>query len=156
MGDSLQVKHIIDCPGSCMMTGQANGLAIERRVQFQTMRNGKKSGVMKSIVLTDTLLDFLVHRHLRKPGKGGSTKPHSLSFNEFVTILRERYGLFLDQAPPGQTISRELLQRNRRYLERRLRSLGLLMGVNDAESMKRLRARFKANDEGGNEHVNDN
>jgi hypothetical protein len=28
-------------------------------------------------------------------------------------------------------------------LERRLRDLGLLMGVNDAEAMKRLRPRFE-------------
>ena len=129
------------------MTGQSNGLASERRVTFQTMRNGKHSGMMKSMLLTDTMLDFLVHRHLRKPGKGGNTKPNSISFNDFVTLLRERYGLLVDQAPPGQSISRELLQRNRRFLERRLRSLGLLMGVNDAESMKRLRPRFNARDE---------
>lgn len=152
MGDSLQVKHIIECLGSCMMTGQSNGLAIERRVQFQTMRNGKKTGMMKSVVLTDTMLDMLVHRHLRKAGKGGNTKIHSLSFNEFVQILKDRYGLFVDQAPPGQAVSRELLQRNRRFLERRLRSLGLLMGVNDAESMKRLRSRFFAHNEGVASH----
>lgn len=147
MGDRLQVAHIMKCFGSCVMTGQSNGLASERRVTFQAMRNGKKSGMMKSMLLTDTMLDFLVHRHLRKPGKGGATKPNPISFNDFVTLLRERYGLLVDQAPPGQTISRELLQRNRRFLERRLRSLGLLMGVNDAESMKRLRPRFNAKDE---------
>ncbi len=92
------------------------------------MRNGKKTGMMKSVVLTDAMLDMLVHRHLRKAGKGGETRSHSLSFNEFVEKLRDRYGLFVDQAPPGQAVSRELLQRNRRFLERRLRSLGLLMG----------------------------
>ena len=70
-----------------------------------------------------------------------------ISFNDFVTLLSERYGLLVDQAPPGQTISRELLQRNRRFLERRLRSLGLLMGVNDAESMKRLKPRFNAHEQ---------
>jgi hypothetical protein len=146
MGDNHQIRHILACLGSCLMTGTSNGLAMERRVTFQTMRNGRKSGMMKSIVLTDTMLDFLVHRHLRKPGKGGNTKSNPISFNDFVKKLHERYGLLVDQAPPGQTISRELLQRNRRFLERRLRSLGLLMGVNDAESMKRLRPRFDARD----------
>lgn len=38
----------------------------------------------------------------------------------------------------------ELLQRNRRVLERRLRDLGLLTGVNDAERMKKLKARYGA------------
>ncbi|QDV68822.1 hypothetical protein Poly24_25350 [Rosistilla carotiformis] len=147
MGDNHQIRHILACLGSCLMTGASNGLATERRVVFQAMRNGRKSGMMKSMLLTDTMLDFLVHRHLRKPGKGGNTKSNPISFNDFVALLRERYGLLVDQAPPGQTISRELLQRNRRFLERRLRSLGLLMGVNDAESMKRLRPRFDARDE---------
>ncbi len=144
MGERQQLRKVIQCINSCLMVGQSNGLAFERRVQFQTMRNGKKSGMIKSIVLTDTMLEFLVHRHLRQPDKDGQTQPHSLSFNDFVLLLRERYGLFIDQAPTGQAVSRELLQRNRQFLERRLRSLGLLMGVNDAESMKRLRPRFEA------------
>ena len=41
------------------------------------------------------------------------------------------------------TISNALLQRNRSVLERRLRDLGLLIGVNDAEAMKRLQPRFQ-------------
>ena len=46
--------------------------------------------------------------------------------------------------PPGVTISNEILGRNRAVLERRLRDLGLLIGVNDAERMKRLTPRFEA------------
>jgi hypothetical protein len=69
------------------------------------------------------------------------TRP--LSFKEFIEILRERYGFYVDTAPPGMMISNELLQRNRTILERRLRDLGLLVGVNDAEAMKRLRPRFE-------------
>jgi hypothetical protein len=41
------------------------------------------------------------------------------------------------------TISNELLRANRAILERRLRDLGLLVGVNDAEAMKRLHPRFE-------------
>jgi len=41
-----------------------------------------------------------------------------------------------------------LLQRNRRMLERRLRDLGLLTGVNDAERMKKLKARYRAHQDG--------
>ena len=40
------------------------------------------------------------------------------------------------------TISNELLQENGAILERRLRDLGLFVGVNDAEAMKRLQPRF--------------
>jgi hypothetical protein len=34
------------------------------------------------------------------------------------------------------------LLRNKNWLERRLRDLGLLIGVNDAESMKQLKPRY--------------
>jgi hypothetical protein len=44
------------------------------------------------------------------------------------------------------SIPADLLARNRSILERRLRDLGLLVGVNDAESMKRLRPRFETED----------
>ena len=45
-------------------------------------------------------------------------------------------------------VSNELLQLNRAVLERRLRDLGLLAGVNDAEAMKRLQPRFDPETEG--------
>jgi hypothetical protein len=41
------------------------------------------------------------------------------------------------------TISNELLRQNRAVFERRLRDLGLLTGVNDAEAMKHLTPRFQ-------------
>jgi hypothetical protein len=60
-----------------------------------------------------------------------------------LKLLRERYGFYVDQSPPNMEVPHELLQRNRRVLERRLRDLGLLVGVNDAEKMKKLRARYR-------------
>ena len=93
-----------------------------------------------SFVLTNTTLEYLVHRHLRRSGKG--RKPHPLSLPALLRLLRERYGFFIDQSPPNLEVPNELLQRNRRVLERRLRDLGLLVGVNDAERMKKLRPRY--------------
>jgi hypothetical protein len=48
----------------------------------------------------------------------------------------------VDRGVPGHPISQELLLRNKTWLERRLRDLGLLIGVNDAESMKQLKPRY--------------
>jgi hypothetical protein len=73
---------------------------------------------------------------------GKSRKKRDLSFPEFLTILRERYGFYVDQSPANMEVPSELLQRNRRVLERRLRDLGLLTGVNDAERMKKLKTRY--------------
>ena len=103
-------------------------------------RAPKKSD-LRSLVFTDSVLEYLVHLHLLP---GGNKPGHRLlSFNYFVAALSERYGFCVDVAPLGMTISNELLQANRARLERRLRDLGLLVGVNDAEAMKRLRPRFR-------------
>ena len=86
------------------------------------------------------MLDYLVHLHLL-PGPRGGPDANIVSFLDF---LREDYGFHVDTAPRGMTISNEVLGRNRAALERRLRDLGLLIGVNDAERMKRLIPRFEA------------
>jgi hypothetical protein len=126
---------------SALMVDEPNGLARRRRIVLRkALPSGRKTTDATSFVLTNTALEYLVHRHLRHDGKG--RKPRELSFPDFLTLLRERYGYHIDQPPPNMTVPNELLQRNRRVLERRLRDLGLLAGVNDAERMKKLRARF--------------
>ena len=127
---------------SSLLTGRPNGLATKRTTTRglggSTTRRKRD---VRSLVFTDSVLDYLVHLHLLKSGNKPGVRP--LSFREFLEVLRERYGFCVDTAPPGMTISNELLQRNRIILERRLRDLGLLVGVNDAEAMKRLEPRFK-------------
>lgn len=134
MGDKLQGTHFRKFLDSSLMLDQPNGLGKKRR----TILKGK-STERRSIVLTNTVIDFLVHRHLRQ-SKGKAT---SLSLNKFIKILRERYGFFIDEAPQGMSIPDDQLRKNRGYLERRLRDLGLFVGVNDAEAMKRLKQRFE-------------
>lgn len=126
---------------SALRIGRPNGLAIKRSSIDST--GGKitsKKREIRSLVLTDAVLDYLVHRHVLKHGHRQGVRP--LSFKEFISKLYTRYGFCIDIAPPGMTISNDLLQANRTILERRLRDLGLLVGVNDAEAMKRLRPRF--------------
>ena len=90
----------------------------------------------RSAILSNTVLETLVHLHL-------IARHGVLSFAEFLRILRDRYGILVDECPPGVSASREDLLNNRAMLERRLRDLGLLVGVNDAEFMKHLRPRFQ-------------
>ena len=129
---------------SSLFTGRPNGLA-SKRSTTQGIRSGegvtRRKRDVRSLVFTDTVLDYLVHLHLLRTGNKQEVR--TLSFREFIGVLRKRYGFHVDTAPPGMTISNELLQRNRSILERRLRDLGLLSGVNDAESMKRLQPRFE-------------
>jgi len=142
MGDNFLRKKYVQCLDSCLMSKHPNGLAHKRKTQRTDALGKRRSLEMRAILLPNTMLDYMVHRHLRKAAKGKG--PKTLTFMNFMALLRERYGLYINQAPPGMSIPAELLLRNQRFLERRLRDLGVLVGVNDAESMKRLRQRFQA------------
>ena len=124
---------------SSLMPNRPNGIAFKRRVS-RSEAGTRKAVDLRSIVLSNALLDFLVDRHLRKDGEGKAARP--LTLRRFLDILRDHYGLHVDREPPGMSVPQDLLRANKQCLERRLRDLGLLVGVNDAESMKRLRARF--------------
>ena len=134
--------NVISLFDSASLTGRPNGLALKRTVLRSTSAAGiRKRSEIRSLVFTDSVLDYLVHLHVLPSGNRKGVRP--LSFKEFLHNIHERYGFCVDTCPPGMTISNSLLQANRTMLERRLRDLGLLMGVNDAEAMKRLRPRFE-------------
>jgi len=145
-GHKIGLKKITTLIDSAMMTDRPNGLATKRSVTRQSAGGGpRKRRNLRSLIFNDSVLEYLVHSHLIPAGNKARLK--ALSFKDFVKDIRERYGFYVDQSPPGMTVSNELLQANRAVLERRLRDLGLLTGVNDAESMKRLRARFEVREE---------
>lgn len=142
--DEVVGDKITQFLSSALMTNEPHGLALRRRRPIPTRKRvagAQRTMEVTSLVLSNTALEYLVHRHLRRNGKG--RKPRDLSLPDFLTLLRERYGFCVDQSPPNMAVPHELLQRNRRALERRLRDLGLLVGVNDAERMKKLKARYR-------------
>ena len=135
MGESLLRQHYLSFLDHAMMVNDVHGLGRKRRIS-RALGGKRKMMDARSLVLSDTLLDALVHLHL--------AYRRQLPFQDFLSLLRERYGLYVDEAPVGVFVAREDLHRNRVILERRLRDLGLLIGVNDAESMKYLRGRYRA------------
>ena len=141
MGPKLVRRNFMSMLDSILLTERPNGLAAKRA----TTRGGgsatRRKRDTRSLLFTDSVLDYLVHLHLLPSGSKPGVR--ALSFKEFIDSLRRRYGFHVDAEPPGMTISNALLQRNRMVLERRLRDLGLLVGVNDAERMKRLQPRFE-------------
>ncbi|UVT22059.1 MAG: hypothetical protein H8K03_09290 [Nitrospira sp.] len=140
MGEKLLRTHHMKFLDSCLMVDSPHGLGRKRRVSMRNVSKYRTTGDVRSVVLPNTLLDALAHRHLCKAARGKSQR--ALPLIVFLQILRERYGLWVDEAPKNMAIGDEDLRRNRQILERRLRDLGLLVGVNDAESMKRLRPRY--------------
>jgi len=134
-------NNLIKLIDSVLLTNRSNGLAAKRKV---ARKSPSGSGVgrrdVRSLVLTDSTLDYLVHLLVLKGGRNTHYRP--LSFKDFLIKLHDKYGICVDIAPPHMRISNELLRENRNVLEHRLRDLGLLAGVNDAEAMKYLRPRF--------------
>ena len=142
MGPKRALSSFVFLMDSLLLIGHPNGLAAKRRTTRGLGGSStRRTRDVRSLIFTDPVLDYLVHLHSLKSGNKPGVR--LLSFREFLEVLRERYGFCVDTAPPGMTISNELLQRNRAILERRLRDLGLLVGVNDAEAMKRLSPRFE-------------
>jgi hypothetical protein len=140
-GRSNTQQNLVNLLDSSLLIGRPNGLASKRAVFRDTPANGgRKRSDLRSLVLSDSVLDYLVHLHVLRNGSRTGTR--SLALKDFLRILHSRYGFCVDTSPPGMTISNDLLQGNRLVLERRLRDLGLLIGVNDAEAMKRLQPRF--------------
>lgn len=136
-------NNLMTLVDSALLANRPNGLSVRRAVIRKSISgDAAKKREVRSVVFTDSVLDYLVHLHVLGSGNKHGCRP--LSFKTFVRILRERYGFCADVAPPGMTISNELLRLNRGVLERRLRDLGLLVGVNDAEAMKQLKPRFQA------------
>jgi hypothetical protein len=134
-------KNLLKLIDSALMVGRPHGLATKRGVIRAAVGSGRKKRDVRSLVFTDAVLDHLVHLHVLRTGRKLGYRP--LPFTEFLARLRARYGFCVDVAPPGLTVSNDLLQDNRVVLERRLRDLGLLVGVNDAEAMKHLKPRFE-------------
>ena len=131
--------NTISMVDSTLHIDRPNGLA-QKRKTTRGAGGGRRQREVRALVFTESVLDYLVHLLLLPSG----SKPgiQRLSLRDFLAKIRRRYGFYVDAAPPGMAISNELLHANRAVLERRLRDLGLLVGVNDAEAMKRLQPRF--------------
>ena len=131
-----KIAKMID---STLLTDRPHGLASKRRTT-RSVAGARSTRDTRSLVFTDSILEYLVHLHVLRNGNKRGARP--LSFKEFIGTLHKRYGFCVDVSPPGMTVSNYLLQTNRTLLEKRLRDLGLFVGVNDAETMKRLQPRF--------------
>lgn len=138
---SLYTKYIAFL-NSCLLINEPNGFAKKRRVSRTDAYGKEKKIEVSSFTLSDVFLDFLVHRYL--VSEKADTIIY-LTLNQFIEKLKENYNIYINESPEGMNINGEILIRNKEYLEKRLRDLGLLTGVNDADEMKELKNRFQVN-----------
>src|SRR5271170_5733331 len=105
-----------------MILDRPNGLATKRTATRSVTVGLRKRSDIRSLVFTNSVLDYLVHLRVLTSGNGKGYR--ALSFRDFLNELHRRYGFCIDVSPPGMTLSNDLLRTNRAILERRLRDLG--------------------------------
>ncbi|QUW01132.1 hypothetical protein J8C02_13355 [Chloracidobacterium sp. MS 40/45] len=119
---------------ACFLCNHPCGLVMKPAA---ASRRGRRE--MRHPTLTDTMLDYLVHLWVAHQLR--EKQPPTVE--GFFRWLRNRYGLYVHETFPSQApVPATLLRKNRQWTEDRLRDLGLFVSVSDAESGKRLLARF--------------
>ncbi|QUW04557.1 hypothetical protein J8C06_12295 [Chloracidobacterium validum] len=119
---------------SCALCDDPRGLVIKSG----TARSGRTRRDIRRGSLPDATLDYLAHLWLAHQARSAAA-----TLKGFWMWLPSRYGFHVTDPPlPGVTLADALLRNNQQYLENRLRDLGLLVSVSDAEAMKRLQPRF--------------
>ncbi len=154
MGYGNRLERFTKFFGSALFVDRPNGVGASRRATRTSSSSGRRQSlVLRRLVFTDTVLDYLVHLHVLHPGRRVTSR--GISLPEFLELLEERYGFYVQKSPPGLAFPDELLRTNRIILERRLRDLGVFVGVNDAEGMKYLQPRFEPKDRGNIKELED-
>ena len=83
--------NLISLMDSALMIGHPNGVAVKRSViRKEGIGHTAKKSDLRSLVFTDSVLEYLVHLHLVPTGNKSGYR--SLSLKGFVQSLSERYG----------------------------------------------------------------
>lgn len=122
---------------------------------FSITRRNQESGLLSGdprkkednyYTLGLQMLETLVQLLMLKPGDPPKSRP--LTIYEFVDLLKERYGIWIDEPPPSLDAGHEAraaAQANFEALKEKLRQLGFFRAVTDARRMQRLKPRYQPN-----------
>ena len=81
IGEKILRHHYLSFLDSCLMVNEAHGLGRKRRVYRSLGGRKRKMMDLRSLILSNTILEALVHLHL-------AARRGTLSFAEFIKILR--------------------------------------------------------------------
>ncbi|SDL79401.1 hypothetical protein SAMN05216298_0047 [Glycomyces sambucus] len=110
---------------------------------------------VRRFVLDSGLLEVLLQVTLLREtpgGRGRSTQP--MRIDDFLDVLKERYGLHIDTLPPGDGFDRAgvddqaALRANREALVDRLRQIGYYRDLSDAYLTQTITPRYSVDTEG--------
>lgn len=131
-------KYIIDCLDSLLLKHRPGALLAQPGGQRSTRR----------FVLDSRLLEVLLQVCLLAPGESHAFRTVPLRIDEFLALLRDRYGLFIDRLPaadgfPAAGITDQAaLRANAAAFTDRLREIGFYQDLSDAYVTQTITPRY--------------
>lgn len=125
---SFQRKYIIDSLDATMLKNKTGALLAQTRA-----RNAPRRFALES-----RLLEVLLQIAVLRPGGEQGYFTGEMRIDDLLSFLRERYGIYIDQLPPGEGFAmptideRKALRSNVQAFTGRLREIGFYRDLSDA------------------------
>ena len=132
-------QYITECIDSLLMKNRPGSLVAQPRVK----------GAPRRFVLDSRLLEVLLQLAVLRPGGAHGYYTGEMRIDELLTLLTERYGLYIDRLPVGdgfQTPSiadRRALRGNLDVFTSRLREVGFYQDLSDAYVTQTVTPRYR-------------
>lgn len=141
--------YIVDCLDSLLLKNRPGALLAQPRGT-----RGKRR-----FVLDARLLEILLQISLLRPGPDGNLLTAPMRIDEFLAVLRERYGLYVDQLPETDGFAgadlddQAALRANSSAFINRLREIGYYQDMSDAYLTQTITPRYSMGTASGAEVV---
>ena len=132
-------KYVVQCLDALLLKGRAGALLTQPRI-----KDGKRR-----FILDSRLLEVLLQLAVLRPGGRSQFHTEALRIEDLLGFLRERYGLFIDQLPPGDGFGapsiedRASLRQNTAAFVGRLREVGFFQDLSDAYVTQTVTPRYE-------------
>ena len=129
-------QYITECLDSLLLKNKENGLLAQSRAK----------GSPRRFVLGSKLLEVLLQVAVLTQ-EGGRFVTREVRIEELLAVLRNRYGLHIDQLPEGvqansSILDRRALRLNLESFKRRLREIGFYEDLSDAYVTQKVSPRY--------------
>ena len=131
-------RYITECIDSLLLKNRDAGLLRQERT---------KEGGVRRFALGSRLLEVLLQIAVLTP-YGTSFATREMRIDELLTLLRERYGLYIDMLPAGDSFGNptitdlQALQGNKEAFKMRLREIGFFQDLSDAYITQTVTPRY--------------
>jgi hypothetical protein len=130
-------KYLTECLDTLLLKNRAGALIAQPR------RGDRR------FILDSRLLEVLLQLALLQPDGRGGLRTVPLRVDEFLAVLKDRYGMYIDELPRGGDLGRpeivhqSALRENRRAFVAKLREIGFYADLSDAYLVQTITPRYQ-------------